>query len=155
MPLQPMVLKSLPGIKRDGTKFEGEYYVDGQWVRWQRGLPRKIGGYRSVSRYIKEICRGMKTYTENSFTYFHLGSANYIERLELDSIGASSLVFDRTPTSLVGSQANIWQFDVLYDSVNIVPSNKIIAQVAPNANCICNDLGGQFLLATCWVLSRW
>ena len=31
MPLQPMVLKSLPGIKRDGTKFEGEYYVDGQW----------------------------------------------------------------------------------------------------------------------------
>jgi hypothetical protein len=143
MPLQPMVLKSLPGIKRDGTKFEGEYYVDGQWVRWQRGLPRKIGGYRSVSRYIKEICRGMKTYTENSFTYFHLGSANYIERLELDSIGASSLVFDRTPTSLVGSQANIWQFDVLYDSVNIVPSNKIIAQVAPNANCICNDLGGQ------------
>jgi hypothetical protein len=46
MPLQPMVLKSLPGIKRDGTKFEGEYYVDGQWVRWQRGLPRKIGGYQ-------------------------------------------------------------------------------------------------------------
>jgi hypothetical protein len=43
----------------------------------------------------------------------------------------------------LASQANIWQFDVLYDSVNITPSNKIIAQVAPNAGCICNDLGGQ------------
>ena len=32
-------LKSIPGIKRDGTKFEGDVYVDGQWVRFQRGLP--------------------------------------------------------------------------------------------------------------------
>ena len=143
MALQPMVLKSLPGIKRDGTKFEGEYYVDGQWVRWQRGLPRKIGGYKSVSRFLKEICRGMKTYTENAFTYFHLGSANYLERFAIDSSGASSLVVNRTPTTLVGNAANLWQFDVLYDSVNSPASNKIIAQVAPNAGCICNDQGGQ------------
>ena len=40
MPTQ--VLKSQPGIKRDGTKFEGDFYVDGQWVRFQRGRPRKI-----------------------------------------------------------------------------------------------------------------
>ncbi len=143
MPTQPMILKSLPGIKRDGTKFEGEYYVDGQWVRWQRGLPRKIGGYRVVNRYLKEICRGMKTYTENAFTYFHMGSANYLERFALDAQGVSSLNFDRTPTTLLASQDNIWQFDVLYDSVNSPASNKIIAQVAPNFNCLCNSFGGQ------------
>ena len=143
MPTQPMILKSLPGIKRDGTKFEGEYYVDGQWVRWQRGLPRKIGGYRVVNRYLKEICRGMKTYTEDAFTYFHMGSANYLERFALDAQGVSSLNFDRTPTTLLASQDNIWQFDVLYDSVNSPASNKIIAQVAPNFNCLCNSFGGQ------------
>ena len=143
MPTQPMILKSLPGIKRDGTKFEGEYYVDGQWVRWQRGLPRKIGGYRVVNRYLKEICRGMKTYTENAFTYFHMGSANYLERFALDAQGVSSLNFDRTPTTLLASQDNIWQFDVLYDSVNSPASNKLIAQVAPNFNCLCNSFGGQ------------
>ena len=143
MPTQPMILKSLPGIKRDGTKFEGEYYVDGQWVRWQRGLPRKIGGYRVVNRYLKEVCRGMKTYTENAFTYFHMGSANYLERFALDAQGVSSLNFDRTPTTLLASQDNIWQFDVLYDSVNSPASNKIIAQVAPNFNCLCNSFGGQ------------
>lgn len=143
MPTQPMVLKSLPGIKRDGTKFEGEYYVDGQWVRWQRGLPRKIGGYRVVNRYLKEICRGMKTYTENAFTYFHMGSANYLERFALDAQGVSSLNFDRTPTTLLADQDNIWQFDVLYDSVNSPASNKLIAQVAPNFNCLCNSFGGQ------------
>lgn len=143
MALQPVILRSLPGIKRDGTKFEGEFYVDGQWVRFQRGLPRKIGGYRSVSRYVKEICRGMKTYTEDSLTYFHLGSANFLERFAIDPNGVSSLVFDRTPTTLIGSQQNLWQFDILFDSVNSPPNNKIIAQVAPNGNCLCNSLGGQ------------
>jgi len=50
-------IKSLPGIKRDGTKFEGDQYVDGQWVRFQRGLPRKIGGYRAISKYLREVSR--------------------------------------------------------------------------------------------------
>jgi hypothetical protein len=139
----PIILKSRPGIKRDGTVFEGDFYTDGQWVRFQRGLPRKIGGYRSVSRYINEICRGMKTYTENSFTYFHLGSASRLERFTLDAQGIASIVSNRTPSTLIASQQNIWQFDVLYDSVNIPASNKLIAQVAPNASCLCNSFGGQ------------
>lgn len=46
MPVQTAVLKSSPGIKRDGTKFEGDHYTDGQWVRWQRNLPRKMGAIK-------------------------------------------------------------------------------------------------------------
>ena len=30
MPLQPVIVRSEAGIKRDGTKFEGNFYVDGQ-----------------------------------------------------------------------------------------------------------------------------
>ena len=58
-------IKSLPGIKRDGTKFEGDQYVDGQWVRFQRGLPRKMGGYRSISKYLREVSRALP---EHGFT---------------------------------------------------------------------------------------
>ena len=72
-----------------------------------------------------------------------MGSANYLERFALDAQGVSSLNFDRTPTTLLASQDNIWQFDVLYDSVNSPASNKLIAQVAPNFNCLCNSFGGQ------------
>lgn len=143
MTTMPIILKSRPGIKRDGTVFEGDFYTEGQWVRFQRGLPRKIGGYNVVTRYIAEICRGMKTYTEDAFTYFHLGSASMLERFRLDNQGISSIVSDRTPTTLVASQDNIWQFDVLYDSVNVPASNKLVAQVAPNATCLCNSEGGQ------------
>ena len=46
----PVILRSKPGIKRDGTRYEGDFYVDGEWCRFQRGLPRKIGGYQSVER---------------------------------------------------------------------------------------------------------
>lgn len=35
-----------PGIKRDGTLFQADYCTDGQWVRFQRGYIRKIGGMK-------------------------------------------------------------------------------------------------------------
>jgi hypothetical protein len=47
---RPVKIASIAGIKRDGTQFEGDYYVDGQWCRFQRKLPRKMGGYRLLSK---------------------------------------------------------------------------------------------------------
>lgn len=91
------ILKSLPGIKRDGTEFEGENYIDGQWMRFQRGLPRKIAGYRAVNKYPEEISRGFTTFTQNSFTYCHTGSATLVQRFYMDTAGNSSVLVDRTP----------------------------------------------------------
>ena len=99
MPEQTIVLKSLPGIKRDGTKYEGDYYVDGQWVRWQRGLPRKMGGYRSTQKYLTQISRGFSTFTQQNFVYCHSGSSSTLERFTIDSTGNSSIVTDRTPVA--------------------------------------------------------
>jgi len=146
MPASPVVIASKPGIKRDGTKFEGDFYVDGQWVRFQRGLPRKIGGYRSISNYLSQISRGIKTYTEDGYTYVHSGSSEYIERFTLDQSGNASAVTDRTPVTLNYSPNNAWQFDVLYDSINLSPSNKIIAQVAQNLDSLYNSIGGQLFV---------
>lgn len=146
MPTTPVVIRSQAGIKRDGTRFEGDFYVDGQWVRFQRGLPRKIGGYTAISRFLSEISRGLKTYTENRYTYFHSGSAGFIERFLIDPFGSTSLVINRTPSTLQVSDDNIWQFDIVYDSTNIPPVNTLVAQVAPNASCLCNTLGGQLFI---------
>ena len=38
----PLVYK--PGISRDGTNFQAQFCTDGQWVRFQRGKVKKIGG---------------------------------------------------------------------------------------------------------------
>jgi hypothetical protein len=146
MATTPVILKSLPGIKRDGTRYEGDYHVDGQWVRWQRGLPRKVGGYSVVNRYLSEISRGVKSFTENGLTYFHSGSAGLVERFTLDPSGNSSVTSDRTPTTLMVDDDNLWQFDVIYDTQSIPAANLIVAQVAPNAGCLCNTDGGQIFI---------
>lgn len=239
------VLRSQPGIKRDGTKFEGDFHVDGQWVRWQRGLPRKVGGYRSISKYLTEISRGFTSFTQQLLQYCHSGGPTTLERFTIDSSKNASIITDRTPVAvaatgtvtltggaagsvdsitvdgaellsgavpfntdlsttaadvatdintgtgshgytaaavgavitltadlgaggapngyavvatattitvvetdmaggsdaLAGSVANRWMFQSMYDSSTT--ANELIAHVAPNGQCICNDVGGQ------------
>jgi hypothetical protein len=140
MPENILQIKSLPGIKRDGTKFEGDAYVDGQWVRFQRGLPRKIGGYRSINKYLREISTQLSEYTQDLLTYIHSGSPNYVERFFIDGSNNTSPITDRTPASgFTPDPGNMWQFT--YDGLG--GSNQIIAQVAPNYSCICNSTGGE------------
>ena len=100
MPVPTVVLKSAPGIKRDGTKFDGDFYTDGQWVRFQRGLPRKIGGYRSINKYLTEISRGFTSFTQQSLQYCHSAGPTTLERFTIDSSKNSSIISSRTPVAV-------------------------------------------------------
>lgn len=103
MPVTTVVLRSQPGIKRDGTRFEGDNYVDGQWVRWQRGLPRKIGGYRSTQKFLTQISRGFTNFTQQGFVYCHSGSKDYLEQFTINANGNSSIISDRTPVAVAAT----------------------------------------------------
>ena len=92
-----VVLKSGSGIKRDGTVFEGDFYVDGSWVRFQRGLPRKIWGYRAISVHTPEVSRGLSTFVQQQLVYTHTGSASYVNRFTINGSLSPSIVSDRTP----------------------------------------------------------
>ena len=138
---QIVQIKSLPGIKRDGTRLEGDQYVDGQWVRFQRGLPRKMGGYRSINKFLRGLPRTLLEYTQDQLTYVHAGSAGRVERFYIDGSLNTSTITDRTPTSgYTSSAADLWQFSISYDTS---AGSQIVAQVAPNLNCICNADGGD------------
>jgi hypothetical protein len=141
---QIVQIMSKPGIKRDGTKFEGDQYVDGQWVRFQRGLPRKIGGYRSINKFLRGLPRALHEYTQDLLTYVHAGSSDRLERFFIDSTYNTSVITDRTPSSgFTAADGNLWQFATAYDTTN---GNQIVAQVAPNLNCICNSDGGALFV---------
>lgn len=101
MPTQ--ILRSQPGIKRDGTKFDGDFYTDGQWVRFQRGLPRKIGGYRSISKYLTEISRGFMSFTQQLLQYCHSGGPSTLERFTIDASKNASLISNRTPVAVAAT----------------------------------------------------
>jgi len=247
MPVPTVILKSTPGIKRDGTKFDGDFYTDGQWVRFQRGLPRKIGGYRSINKYLSQISRGFTSFTQQSLQYCHSGGTSSLERFTIDSSKNSSIISSRVPVAvyatgtvtlltgaggsinsvtvngvtvtsgsvayttslavtatalaanitaftsspdytavavgttvtitattasasvngfvvavtlttltasttnmtggsaaLVSSVYNKWMFQYMYSSSTT--DNSIIAHVAPNGQCVCNDTGGQIFI---------
>ena len=70
------------GIKRDGTQFQNDQYTDGVWCRFQRGDPKKMGGYRTLFTSNTGIYRGMVVQPYNGVNYIFAG--NY---QELDEIG--------------------------------------------------------------------
>jgi len=65
------------GIKRDGTVFQNDQYTDGVWCRFQRGDPKKIGGYRTIFNSLVGIYRGMVAQPYNGVNYIFAG--NYQE----------------------------------------------------------------------------
>ena len=132
MPVNTVILKSNPGIKRDGTKFEGDFYVDGQWVRWQRGLPRKIGGYRSTQKYLQQISRGFTSFTQQNFVYCHSGGSSTLERFTIDATINSSVVADRTPVNTAAT-ATVTLTGGAAGSVNMITVNGVNIMSAPVA----------------------
>jgi hypothetical protein len=84
--------------------------------------------------------RTLHEYTQDSLTYIHGGSANLLERFYIDGSFNTSVISNRTPTTLVANSNNMWQFDV---DTALGGGLQLVAQVAPNLNCICNSTGGQ------------
>ena len=49
MPDPLFVLTSQSGVRRDGTDLDSPFYAEVVWTRFQRGKPRKVGGYAQLS----------------------------------------------------------------------------------------------------------
>lgn len=67
------------GIKRDGTTFESREFSEGVWCRFQRGVPKKIGGYRQLFGSFNGIPRGMVSNAFNGINYIFVGNAGGID----------------------------------------------------------------------------
>jgi hypothetical protein len=90
MTAKVFALDTRPGIQRDGTVFDKDFYNDGRWVRFQRGRPRKIGGYREITNALAGISRGIFVDSENGFSKIFNGYRDGLQVLEInnDGIGA-------------------------------------------------------------------
>lgn len=106
-----------PGIQRDGTQFDSDKYVDGMWVRFQRGRPRKIGGYNGIFLNASEISRGMTMQSQLGLNYFYSGSKSYLQMWQTNN--TNGVGFGPTnislPSDFTVNANNLWQFDIGYD----------------------------------------
>jgi len=108
-------LDTKPGIQRDGTVFDKEFYNDGVWVRFQRGRPRKMLGYRQISNQLTGPSRGIWVNSQNNFTSIYSGYSSGLQTLTIDQNGVGAGINDFTLSNFTASDLNLWQFDGFYD----------------------------------------
>lgn len=143
MPEAPVKISSAPGIKRDGTVLEGDNYIDGQWCRFQRGRPRKIGGYQTVTSTVPEIARGMTSFSANGERFLHIGGASNLGQYVVSDIGILSAQNDRTPVGFIDANA-LWQFDHFFDG--FVVQTDVIGHPGSNLTDIDNTVNSKIFL---------
>ena len=119
-------LQVKPGIQRDGTLFAATTYTDGEWVRFQNSLPRKMGGYKGVFLNAESIPRGMTMTSEDGLNYVVAGFFDGLQQWTTDNddgIGFGPVDF--TLTGFTSNANNLWQFDIGYDSTGGAVNNLI------------------------------
>jgi hypothetical protein len=109
MTAKVIALQVGPGIQRDSTIFASVSYVDGKWVRFQYGRPRKMAGYNGAFLNASGISRGMIMSAENGLNYVISGFSNGIEQWTTDN--DDGVGFGPTPVEPIGSLASITIID--------------------------------------------
>lgn len=140
-------LQSQPGIQRDGTRYDGNSFIDGQWCRFYRDQPRKIGGYAAVDIGNTEIIRDLLAVPNGSNVSIYLGRASSLSYITLppnNNVDPSVIdEIDRTPTSLFASNPeNSWSLSIFTSTSVDFPNPQIVAQVTTNASDINNMQNG-------------
>lgn len=142
MTAQVISLAIQPGIQRDGTRLDAPLYVDGQWVRFQRGRPRKIGGYKAIFLNSPGISRGMVMQSQQGINYVYSGYSNSVQYWQTDNddgVGSGPEPITLDTNYFVSNTNNLWQFDIGYDA-NGSGALNVIAHPGQNLSDIDNTV---------------
>lgn len=119
---QLVTIPSLPGLKRDGTQLDGDNFTDAQWCRFQRGRPKKMGGFARVTAGINGPVRAMLVWSRGTMNNIYSFSGYGIDMVQVDQNGAGGSIIDRTPAGWTNNTDIMWSVDTIYDAA--VGSNK-------------------------------
>jgi hypothetical protein len=129
----------MPGIKRDGTQFESREFTDGVWTRFQRGVPKKMGGYRQMFRDNNGIPRGLIANAYNGINYLFSGNANTLDAFTAGTtLGVGSGPFVADMLVGYGEKTLVSQsspsFVIAGDVTNIYPvGTKVVFNQTPGS----------------------
>jgi hypothetical protein len=140
-------LDTQAGVQRDGTLFDKQFYNDGRWVRFQRGRPRKVGGYRVISDQLSGPSRGIWVNAQNSFTTIFSGYNDGLQSLTIDQNGVGAGIADFSLSNFTASDLNLWQFDGFYD-VGGGGVQNLLAHPGQNLQAIASDANTPVLIGS-------
>lgn len=133
---KPVPLQTKPGVKRDGTMTEGDWYTEAKWARVNAlGKMQKMGGYRRSTNNLTGPVYGIEVDVLNGQAYIRTGSASRLEVQLTDLFGnPASSPIDQSPVGLITDPNNIWQLDAIYDTDE--SNGVLLAHTAPNLSDI-------------------
>jgi len=144
---QPLIytLGVQPGIKRDGTVFEAREFSDGTWTRFQRGVPKKMGGYRQMFRTPNGIPRGMVTNPYNGVNYIFIGNSDGLDVFTTSTnVGIGAGPYVAALSNFAANANNLWQFDLQYEPNG--GALNVLAHPGQNLANIDNGVATQVLV---------
>lgn len=138
-------LDTQPGIQRDGTVFDKQFYNDGRWVRFQRGRPRKIGGYRQITDRLAGPSRGLYLNPQPNFNYVYSGYSDGLQVLPITNNGTGAGVSDFTLSNFTANVNNLWQFDSFFDTTG-AGTEQLVTHPGQNLSDIANTVNTPVLI---------
>ena len=138
-------LDTKPGIQRDGTVFDKQFYNDGRWVRFQRGRPRKMLGYRQITANMAGPSRGIYVNVQDNFNLVFNGYSDGLQVIPIDNNGVGSGISNFTLSDFTPNVNNLWQFDTLYDTTG-GGQESLIAHPGVNLSDIANSTDTPVLI---------
>ena len=124
-------LDTKSGVQRDGTDFDKQFYNDGRWVRFQRGRPRKMGGYREITNALAGPSRGIFINPQDDFNNVFSGYSDGLQKLPIDNNGVGAGVVDFVLSDFTPNPLNMWQFDGFTDTTGS-GNNLLLAHPGQN-----------------------
>lgn len=135
---QLLPLIPAPGIKRDGSLLDCECWRDGEWVRFHRGKPKKMPGFRLLNDKLESTVRsivGCDLIGSHRFNFF---STRGIQSILLSPTGLGGSIVSRTPSGYTANDKFLWSTGVMFDEAAGADKSLILAVPTSTAEHI-ND----------------
>lgn len=133
----PLLMQS--GIQRDGTQFSSNKWIDGNWMRFYRGRPRTMEGYKQLLGNLPNVLRGMIIVPNSPNFDIYMGDQNSLKVFTMDQFGnVIGPTIDRTPVLFAGNSDNNWTFDLMFSTVD--NTNIILAYASQDLSSISSQV---------------
>jgi len=137
-----------PGIRRDGTTVDGNFYSDGTWVRFQRGRPKKMQGFRRILNGLNGIPSKILVWSRQDLNAVFAFSPAKAEMMLVDNNGIGNSITDRTPAAFSAPANCMWTADTQYDAAVGSAATIVVAHASSSANNIDDDTATKPYWAT-------
>lgn len=119
-------INTAPGVTRDGTTLSSMSYVDATWTRFQRNKPKKIGGYKEVTKTLPSVVRGSLVFPSNGLFYLYgFGSEKCFTSVTNSDI-STSVASETTFPALAAGDLYTYQADKMFDATGGAVSRMVV-----------------------------